>query len=118
MPHYKSPDNAIHFIKSEFSHLLPAGSVEITDEEAESLRPAPVVLPITVTPRQIRQALTASGLRINVESAVAAGSPDLKDWWEFATAFEENHPMVVSMASGLGVSEVELHDLFVLASSL
>ena len=41
MPHYKAPDNSLHFIESEFSHLLPAGSVQITDEEAEALRPVP-----------------------------------------------------------------------------
>jgi hypothetical protein len=39
--HYKSPDNSVHFIEPEFAHLLPAGSVQITDEEAEALRPKP-----------------------------------------------------------------------------
>jgi hypothetical protein len=38
--HYKSPDNSLHFLDSaEFEHLLPAGFVQITDEEAEALRP-------------------------------------------------------------------------------
>jgi hypothetical protein len=38
--HYKSPDNSVHFLDSaEFEHLLPEGSVQITDEEAETLRP-------------------------------------------------------------------------------
>ena len=46
MPHYKSPDNAVHFIDSaEFEHLLPAGSVPITAEEAEALRPVPPPAP-------------------------------------------------------------------------
>lgn len=40
MPNYKSPDNSVHYLdSSEFEHLLPAGSVPITDEEAEALRP-------------------------------------------------------------------------------
>lgn len=45
--HYKAPDNtqpsgfALHFIEPQFAHLLPAGSVSITDEEAEQLRPKP-----------------------------------------------------------------------------
>lgn len=38
---YKAPDNSLHVIELEFSHLLPAGSVPITDEEAEALRPRP-----------------------------------------------------------------------------
>ena len=39
--HYKAPDNSLHFIEPEFAQLLPAGSVPITDEEAEALRPKP-----------------------------------------------------------------------------
>jgi len=38
MPHYKAPDNSLHFIEPEYAHLLPAGSVQITGEEAEALR--------------------------------------------------------------------------------
>lgn len=41
MQHYKAPDNSVHFIEPEFAYLLPAGSVAITDEEAEVLRPKP-----------------------------------------------------------------------------
>lgn len=38
--HYKSPDNSLHFLDStEYEYLLPAGSVAITDAEAEALRP-------------------------------------------------------------------------------
>ena len=37
--HYKAPDNSLHFIEPEYAHLLPAGSVPITNEEAEALRP-------------------------------------------------------------------------------
>jgi len=40
--HYKSPDNSIHFLDDDsFAHLLPAGSIAITVEEAEALRPKP-----------------------------------------------------------------------------
>jgi hypothetical protein len=38
--HYKTPDNSVHFLDSaDYEYLLPAGSVQITDEEAEALRP-------------------------------------------------------------------------------
>ena len=118
MPNYKAPDNSLHFIEAEFAHLLPAGCVEITNEEAEALRPVPVPAPIVVSPRQIRQALTAAGLRSAVEAGIAAGDQNLKDWWEFATAFEENHPMVIGMAAQLGQTTEQLHSLFELAQSL
>lgn len=40
MPHHKALDNSLHFLDNDsFVHLLPAGSVQITDEEAEALHP-------------------------------------------------------------------------------
>jgi hypothetical protein len=40
MPHYKDLNNGLHFIDdASFAHYLPEGCVEITDEEAEALRP-------------------------------------------------------------------------------
>lgn len=40
MPHYKAPNNSVHFLDdSAYAHLLPAGTVEITDAEAEALKP-------------------------------------------------------------------------------
>lgn len=39
--HYKSLDNQLHFIDSaDHAHLLPSGSVQITDAEAATLRAA------------------------------------------------------------------------------
>jgi hypothetical protein len=39
---YKAPDNSVHEIDPQFSYLLPAGSIEITTEEANAIRsPAP-----------------------------------------------------------------------------
>lgn len=40
--HYKAPDNSIHFLDDEsLVYLLPNGSIQITDSEAEQLRPKP-----------------------------------------------------------------------------
>ena len=39
MPNYKDPAGGLHFLDdASFAHLLPAGSVQITDAEAESMR--------------------------------------------------------------------------------
>jgi hypothetical protein len=39
--HYKSLNNQLHFLDSvEYEHLLPSGSVQITDEEAAAIRAA------------------------------------------------------------------------------
>lgn len=40
--HYKAPNNSLHFLDDDsFAHLLPEGSIAITDAEAEALRPTP-----------------------------------------------------------------------------
>lgn len=40
--HYKDPDNSLHFLDDDsFVHLLPVGSVPISDEEAAAMQPKP-----------------------------------------------------------------------------
>lgn len=77
----------------------------------------PIRIP-SVSPRQIRQALTRVGLRQAVEAAVAAGDQDTKDWWEFSTVFERNNPVVLAMGIALSVSEAQLDSLWLLAGTL
>jgi hypothetical protein len=37
--HYKAPDNSLHFIDSiEYEHFLPTGSIQITEQEANTIR--------------------------------------------------------------------------------
>ena len=39
--HYKSPNNSVHFLDDDsFAHLLPAGSMSISDTEAATIRVA------------------------------------------------------------------------------
>jgi cobalamin biosynthesis protein CbiG len=122
MPNYKSPDNAVHFLDSaEFEYLLPAGSIQISEEEAEALRPIPeaVILPASCTPWQIRKALNSLGLRQAVEDAVAASDDiALKDGWEFATEFRSDDPFVISMGAMLGKDAEETRELIEMAASL
>ena len=41
---YKDTQNNLHFIDPLFAHLLPEGCVQITEDEAEALRPKPAPL--------------------------------------------------------------------------
>jgi hypothetical protein len=39
--YYKTPDNSVHFLENEsFAYLLPNGSVQITEAEANAIRAA------------------------------------------------------------------------------
>jgi len=111
------PYTAIQGDDNAFSHevYLEATSGQHTIT-TDALLPKPVV--VSVTPRQIRQALTRAGLRQQVEAAVAAGNQDLKDWWEFSTEIQRTHPMVIGMAQSLNISSDSLDALFLTASGL
>lgn len=80
--------------------------------------PEPTPIPASISPRQIRQALTRKGLRSAVEAAVAASSQDIKDWWEFSTVCERDNEHVISMATALGVTDAQLDDLWTLGATL
>lgn len=72
-----------------------------------------------VSPRQLRQALNALGLRTLIEDTiVASGDQNLKDWWEFSTSFERNHPLVISMGESLGIIPVQIDALWQTAATL
>ena len=77
----------------------------------------PVVYP-ELTPRQIRMAITRINMREIIESAVAAGDQDLKDWWEFSTGFERTHPEVIKMQQALSIPDESIDALWNLGASL
>lgn len=119
---YKDINNQLHWLdSSEFEYLLPEGSVQITDAEADAIREANKPIPSAVTqisPRQIRMAMTQLGLRNDVEAVVAAGDQDMKDWYQFSTFFDRNHPQVLAMAAALNVDDQELDTLWALGATL
>lgn len=93
-------------------------SVEVTytlrDMTAEELAiaNAPPPVPQTVTPLQARRAINAAGLRAAIEAAIAAADQDAKDAWEYATVIERSNPTIAAMATGLGLTEAQIDDLF------
>lgn len=94
--------------------LLPG---EVYSETQPVLAPPPTPI-APISPRQIRMALTRTGLRAAVESAVAAGDQDLKDWWEFSTTVERHNAQVVAMGDALGQTDAQLDALWALGASL
>jgi hypothetical protein len=115
--YYKAPDNSIHCIDPEFAHMLPFGSIQISEKEFQSLRPIKYP-PKIISPKQIRKGLSRIGLRNNIESFIENGNQDLKDWWEYSESFLDNDPELIEIMKQLNVSESQLKDLFELAQSL
>jgi hypothetical protein len=78
----------------------------------ESFDEPPDLVPLNVTAAQARLVLNATGLRFSVESAIAASSQDVKDYWEYSAVIERNHPVLLSIATTLDLSSEQLDTLF------
>lgn len=78
-----------------------------------------IQVPQTITPRQIRMQLTNSGLRQQVEDMVANSNDyALKDWWEYSLDYKRDNPILIGMATQLGLTEEQLDNMFIEASKL
>ena len=79
----------------------------------------PIVIPIPdVTAVQIRLELNKQGLRTQAEDAVASGSQDLKDKWQFGNIFSSADSDIQAMATSLNITQEQLDALFTDAATL
>ena len=83
----------------------------------EPIPPAPVI-PSTVSMRQARLALLQVDLLDEVETAIANGTRADQITWEYATEVNRSDTLVVNLSAALGLTEQQLDDLFLLASTL
>ena len=84
--------------------------------EAEAKRVA--AIPASVSPRQIRQALTATGMRTQIEDAINAADLNTQDWYHYATEFRRDSTVVKALAEALSITDRQLDDLWTLAGTL
>ena len=89
------------------------------EEHTASTRPP---IPQAVTMRQARLALLAAGKLAAVSSAIAgmtgAEGDAARIEWEFSSEVKRNQPLVTSLGKVLGLTAVQLDNLFVTASTL
>jgi len=78
----------------------------------------PTVIPQSVSMRQARLALLQAGLLETVNQAVNTGGEADKITWEYATEVNRTDALVSNMAVALGLTEQQLDELFILASTL
>lgn len=84
----------------------------LTDEEKKSR------VPRSVTSRQAKLALLQAGILDDVEAAIASASRAVQIEWEYATEFDRDWPTLAAMQAALGLSDQQLDELFVNASTL
>jgi len=119
------PPDAVEITADEHAALLAgqsAGKIISADADGKPFLADPPILPPVipaVTPWQIRKALNqTAGLRASVEAAVAQGSQEIKDGWEFAIEFSREDPLVEQLGFALGKTSAELDAIFQLAATL
>jgi len=93
--------------------LLADGWVEVP-----SMADLPVFVPTVVTMRQARLALLQRGLLSQVKTAVANSGQAAQIEWATSNTVERNRAFVQSIATGLGLTDAQLDDLFRLAATL
>lgn len=80
-------------------------------------RPLPV--PTVVTPLQMRKAIRAAGLKPTVDAFIASLDDDeITEAWEYATQINRNDPFIALALTGLGWSDEQADELFILAASV
>ena len=103
-----------------YNKWLSEGNIplpEFTDEEL--LQQIEDAKPKVVTMRQARLALLQSGLLQTVQDAIANSTDEaMKIEWEYATEVKRDWDSLVTLTTALGITDLQLDDLFQLASTL
>lgn len=104
-------------------------SSELTIEQLEQADQALALLPEfdsvpqIVSPRQMRLALISGGTSLQDIEDILDTLPEphrsiARVTWEYSVEFQRNNPILISLAPMLGLTEQQVDDLFILASTL
>ena len=89
----------------------------LTQEELEAKFKATV--PATITMRQARLVLLQAELLSTIESAITSGTDEtMKIEWEYATEVKRDWESLIALAAALGMSELDIDNLFIAGGTL
>ena len=92
---------------------------KLEQEEAYTLAQFKQTVPKTITMRQTRLALIQAGLLDTINNAVANGTDEvMKVEWEYADEVKRDWDNLNTITTGLGMTERQVDDLFILAGTL
>jgi hypothetical protein len=97
---------------------MPAWTQSLTPCAVQAAVVVPAA-PLSLTPFQMRAALTQAGLRAQAEAFVTASTnQSIKDAWQFAQSFVENDAFITAAATALSQTTAQVHSLFQLGQTL
>lgn len=119
IPFTASPDDVETLGKEIYNKAISGEYGEIAEYVAP---PVQVLIPSFVTMRQARLALLQQGLLSQVQTAIDSLPSPQKEAaqieWDYSSEVHRDKPFVQLLGAALGLSNEELDDLFVLASTL
>jgi hypothetical protein len=94
-----------------------------TDYEGYTLVPwemteAPVVVPASVTPRQVRLLLLQQDLLDQVETLISQRDRASQITWAYAIEFHRDDPLLLALATDLNLTSEEVDAFFIAAAQL
>jgi len=75
-------------------------------------------VPAAVTPLQMRRALRAADLMVQVEALVEQLDDEAREAWEYAVVIHRNDPLITSAAEQLDLTSAQVDDLFRAAAQM
>ncbi len=78
----------------------------------------PVIVPESVTPRQVRLLLLQQDLLDDVEAMILTQPKEIQIAWEYALEFQRNDPLLNTLAQNLNLTEQQLDEFFIAAAQL
>jgi FtsZ-binding cell division protein ZapB len=75
-------------------------------------------VPTAITPLQGRIVLKRAGLLATVEAAITHANGETQIWWEYATLWHRNHPVLIALGTSLGLSTEQVDEMFIQAASI
>ena len=77
----------------------------------------PTIIPKTITPRQARLALLGAGLLDDIEVLLTTDKA-MQIWWEYSLEVDRDNAHIVTAGTALGLTELQLDEMFIAASKL
>jgi|688.fasta_scaffold299776_3 hypothetical protein len=108
---------------AQWTLLPPRPSDDATWNGSDWIAP-PIVIPESVSARQIRLWLIRQGISLAAVDAAIANIPDqlqrdsVQVEWEYAPYVERTHPMLIPLAAALGLTEAQVDQAFIEAARI
>lgn len=97
--------------------LYDPDAQSFTDITVPPPPPVPEV-PQVITPRQCRLELLNRGLLEQVEVMIAAQDQATRITWEYAVEFRRDNPLLMALATNLGLTDQQVDQFFIAAAAL